>query len=80
MAPRRAAAPLSSHEGGHSPPPLGISSSAAAQLPPTSLPVEQMRESEGIGENKLPNSLHKHKQGAVLGAVSLSQIGNWLSR
>lgn len=44
LAPRGAAAPLSSHEGGHSPPPLGFSSSAAARLPPTSLPVEQMRE------------------------------------
>lgn len=42
--------------------------------------MEQMKESEGIWENKLPNSLHKHKQGTVLGAVSLSQIGNWLSR
>lgn len=42
--------------------------------------MEQMKESEGIWENKLPNTLHKHKQGTVLGAVSLSQIGNWLSR
>lgn len=80
LVPCRAAALLSSHGGGPSPPPVEFSSLAGAALSPTSLPVEQMRESEGIWENILPNSLQKHKQGTVLGAVSLSHIGNWLSR